>query len=67
MKLYHVIRPKDRKRIRCDATVGAMTFCNRPALVCEHVHWNTGNTAGVSFFYICGRHAAEPIATTKGT
>lgn len=38
--------PQDAKRIRCMLCAGA-------AEICETVHWDTGNTKGVSFFYLC--------------
>jgi hypothetical protein len=47
MNTTHRVEPKDRERISCQSCQEA------PADVCEHVHWNTGNTVGVSFFYYC--------------
>lgn len=44
----HRVREEDRKRITCQK-------CRIvPADVSEHVHWKTGNTTGVSFYYYCG-------------
>lgn len=43
---WHSVRPEDRERIHC-------VKCGRPADVCEHQIWNTGNTSGISFWYYC--------------
>jgi hypothetical protein len=53
----HRVKRKDRQRIKCGK-------CHRaPADVCEHVHWNSGNTVGLSFFYYCdGCFAAQKAA-----
>lgn len=51
-KTAHRVRPEDRARIRCQRA-----GCAAPADMCEHVHWDTGNTTGVSFFYFCDEHA----------
>lgn len=47
MNPTHRVKAKDRERISCQSCRAA------PADVCEHVHWNTGNTKGISFFYYC--------------
>lgn len=44
----HRVKARDRRRITCSKCRAA------PADICEHVHWNTGNTTGISFFYFCG-------------
>lgn len=38
--------PQDAQKIRCMACRGA-------AEICETISWDTGNTKGVSFFYLC--------------
>lgn len=45
----------DSARIKCQ-TRGRGEGCERQATVCHEVHWNTGNTKGVSFFYHCDEH-----------
>ena len=57
----HIVAKKDRKRIRCDDSSG----CPNRAVWCEHVHWDTGNTTGVSFFYSCGKHAPKKRVLAK--
>lgn len=53
---WHKVKKSDRKRIRC---LGKQPGgCGRPAWFCQHVHWDTGNTKGLSFFYFCRKHAA---------
>lgn len=47
---YHIVKQCDRARILCN---GCYNTCRKPADVCVHVHWDTGNTTGVSFFYYC--------------
>lgn len=42
----HIVEESDRERVRCND-------CGEPALIGVHMHWNTGNTEGVSFFYHC--------------
>ena len=46
----HRVEAKDKARIACRGQYGE---CQNQADVCEHVHWDTGNTTGVSFFYSC--------------
>lgn len=53
----HIIKKSDRRRIRCQHSLGTLAFCGRPTLVGEHREWNTGNTRGVSFYYYCRTHA----------
>src|ERR1044071_691081 len=48
----HPIHPKDHPRIRCHGH--RWRDCDAaPATIAEHVHWDTGTTKGVSFFYYC--------------
>lgn len=57
----HMVRKKDRARIRCQHSAAYSDRCNKPADVCEHNHWNTGNTKGVSFWYFCKAHAPKKL------
>jgi len=62
---YRRLQAKDSARIKCTGNYGD---CQQNAMVCEQVDWNTGNTTGVSFFYlcdkcVCGRY--ETKAQTK--
>jgi hypothetical protein len=50
---YHDVRPEDQARITCQF---GLSQCERPAVVCEHSTWNTGNTVGISFWYYCEAH-----------
>jgi hypothetical protein len=50
---YHDVKLSDQSRIRC---TGSYTNCGKPATMCQHVHWDTGNTKGLSFFYYCPEH-----------
>lgn len=62
----HTVAARDRTRIRCEALTTGMNTCDEPTLVCMHVHWNTGNTKGVSFHYYCGPHGAEHGLAVEG-
>lgn len=53
---FHIVQPKDRKRIWCNHV-----DCSKHAYACEHSHWNTGNTTGVSFYYSCRTHTPDGI------
>lgn len=56
----HRVQPKDRPRIRCQH--GSVSpDCTAEATVCEHLHWDTGQRAGVSFFYFCDDHAPPAL------
>lgn len=57
MSQWHRVTTRDRKRIRCLACDRA--GLSRPAEVCQHAAWNTGNTLGLSFFYYCLTHGVE--------
>ncbi len=46
----HMVEEKDKARIHCSGKYGK---CMNQADICEHVHWYTGNTSGISFFYYC--------------
>lgn len=50
--MWHRVKRKDQQRIRC-------THCGEPAKVCEYAEWNTGNTTGISFWYMCLEHGKE--------
>jgi hypothetical protein len=54
---WHWVTKKDQKRIACGTCERA--GLPRPAEVCEHAEWNTGNTAGISFWYYCLAHGTE--------
>ncbi|HEX8177889.1 MAG TPA: hypothetical protein VF543_22560 [Pyrinomonadaceae bacterium] len=43
----HRVKEEDRKRITCQTCFVA------PADICEHVQWDVGVGAGISFFYHC--------------
>ena len=58
---WHQVAEPDQKRISC-ITCTLAGFPS-PAEICEHVSWNTGNTAGVSFFYYCLPHAIDRRVT----
>lgn len=47
----HRVKEADRARIGC-----SMPDCDKPADLCEHTAWDTGNTRGLSFFYFCDDH-----------
>lgn len=44
----YLLKEADRQRIPC-----GRFDCKKPADVVEHVNWDTGNTAGISFFASC--------------
>ena len=48
---------KDSARIQCQTFDRERNMCGAPAIVVHEVHWDTGNTKGVSFFYHCAEHA----------
>lgn len=54
---WHRVTKKDQKRIVCMTCEGEGT--PRPAEVCEHAEWDTGNTKGISFWYYCLAHGIE--------
>lgn len=56
---WHLIAESDRERIRCSAVDAKLDMCERPTFACQHIEWNTGNTTGISFFYLCEEHARE--------
>lgn len=47
------LKPADSARIRCQRGRYGDPDCTEQATICETVDWNTGNTAGTSFFYLC--------------
>jgi len=51
----HRVAEQDKHRIKCTDDRWHQG-CAKPADVCQHSHWNTGNTTGVSFFYFCDEH-----------
>jgi hypothetical protein len=57
---YHELTPADSARIRC---TGKYAECGKPAVVCQRVHWDTGNTKGLSFFYFCAEHDPRKATT----
>ena len=56
MKNYHIVRTKDRERIKCG-------LCGDNAYICQHAHWDIGHTKGVSFWYYCKEHS--PLAKVQ--
>ena len=52
----HRVKEHDKARIRC---CGQYHTCTAQSDVCVHVHWDTGNTKGVSFFYYCDKCASK--------
>lgn len=60
----HVVKPSDRKRIRCGDW--SCPYRSARAMICEHSHWNTGNAAGVSFYYLCRACARRRGLLAKG-
>lgn len=54
---YRQLNLKDSARISCQATINKqLDSCGSSAVMCETLHWDTGNTKGVSFFYFCDTH-----------
>ena len=51
---WHRVTPEDQQRIVCQ-----FAKCGKPAEVCEHAQWNTGDTTGISFWYYCMGHGKE--------
>lgn len=57
---YHRLNPRDWKRIKCTIPVGKR-LCGQAARICRHNHFDSGNTKGISFDYMCLDHAPEII------
>ena len=60
MNSIHQVADHDKARIRCQDDRWHRD-CPRPAEICEHVQWDTGNTKGISFFYYCTEHYQEHV------
>jgi hypothetical protein len=60
MNIWHEVAESDKPRIPC-----SFAGCTKQADACEHVHWNTGNTTGVSFWYYCAAHSETVKRTGK--
>lgn len=56
----------DSARIKCQTAVGPdRDNCGAQATVVREVHWDTGNTTGVSFFYHCDEHGRHARPTSE--
>ena len=60
---YRTLRPKERQRIKCDATLeSTINHCNEPAIISVAHHWEVPTrsiTKGLSFYYRCDNHPFE--------
>lgn len=57
---WHKLSAKDSARIPC-----SRVNCKLQATYVQHLHWNTGNTKGLSFHYFCDTHTELVQATGK--
>ena len=56
----------DSARIKCLTAINKdRDTCGAQATVVHEVHWNTGNTTGVSFFYHCDEHGRKATTTSE--
>lgn len=54
--IYRQLDPKDSARIFCAGVFDES--CRANATFCETLHWDNGNTKGISFFYFCDNHGS---------
>lgn len=60
------LNAKDSARIQCQTmTDRDLNTCGAQAVVVHELHWNTGNTTGVSFFYHCDEHGRQARPTSE--
>lgn len=50
---FRKLKKKDAARIKCQGHYRNMCECPANATHCMTVEWDTGNTKGISFFYMC--------------
>ena len=58
MKNFRVrpVRGPGKNCVCQNGGMGKEPYCGKPAVWCEEVEWDTGNTTGISFFYFCDEH-----------